>query len=132
MQSARSLQKSQWSACDPAWSLRKQLSRSISTSTAAAQSQAKNSNIQISFPSRVLSIEPAPKSRPLATGLETNSVPELIHRLREDWDTVSLETNALKQHVFKLRKELSHALYQQDAACRVISRLLKERDEARK
>jgi pre-mRNA-processing factor 19 len=64
--------------------------------------------------------------------MERTAVPEMIHRLKEDWDTVALETNALKQHIFKLRKELSHALYQQDASCRVISRLLKERDDARK
>lgn len=38
----------------------------------------------------------------------------------------------MKQHVQKLRRELSHALYQKDASCRVIARLIQERDEARR
>jgi len=69
---------------------------------------------------------------PQVPSLKQSTVPELIHRLKDDWDNVAIETNTLKQYVHKLRKELSHVLYQQDASCRVIARLLKERDEARK
>ena len=43
-----------------------------------------------------------------------------------------LEVYTLKKSLESTRQELSHALYQHDAACRVIARLIKERDEARK
>ncbi len=43
-----------------------------------------------------------------------------------------LETYTLKKHLEDVRQELAHALYQHDAACRVIARLMKERDAARK
>ena len=42
-----------------------------------------------------------------------------------------LETYTLKKHLETVRQELSHALYEHDAACRVIARVIKERDEAR-
>ena len=43
-----------------------------------------------------------------------------------------LEVYTVKKSLESTRQELSHALYQHDAACRVIARLIRERDEARK
>lgn len=42
-----------------------------------------------------------------------------------------LEMYRLRESEQNLRQQLSHVLYQNDAACRVIARLKKERDEAR-
>jgi pre-mRNA-processing factor 19 len=58
------------------------------------------------------------------------SVPGLLYALQQEWDEHVLESFALKQQLEATRKELAHALYQHDAACRVIARLMRERDEA--
>jgi pre-mRNA-processing factor 19 len=50
---------------------------------------------------------------------------------QNEWDALMLETFELKKQIDQIRQELAQSLYQQDASCRVIARLIKERDEAR-
>ncbi|KAJ5246677.1 hypothetical protein N7468_001660 [Penicillium chermesinum] len=59
------------------------------------------------------------------------SIPSLLSVFQEEWDATVLETYTLQQNLAQTRRELSTALYQHDAAVRVIARLTKERDEAR-
>ena len=59
------------------------------------------------------------------------SIPVLLQTLQNEWDAAMLEVFALKQQNNSLKQELSVALYTQDAATRVVARLLKERDAAR-
>lgn len=62
--------------------------------------------------------------------ITATSVPGIMSLLQKEWDATMLESFTLKQNIQTLRSELSQALYQHDAACRVIARLVKERDQA--
>ena len=57
-----------------------------------------------------------------------NSVPSAIGMLQAEWDAQVLEAYQLRKRLEDTRKELAHALYQHEAACRVIARLVKEKE----
>ncbi|ERS97395.1 pre-mRNA-processing factor 19 [Sporothrix schenckii 1099-18] len=59
------------------------------------------------------------------------SIPALLATFQNEWDALALETYTLQEQLSQTRTELATALYQHDAAIRVIARLTKERDDAR-
>ena len=59
------------------------------------------------------------------------SIPSLLVSLQNEWDATMLEVFTIKQQYQSMRQELSNALYENDAAKRVIARLVQERDQAR-
>lgn len=60
-----------------------------------------------------------------------SSLPSLLSTLQSEYDSLILETYALKRNYDSVRQELAHALYANDAANRVVARLIGERDGAR-
>lgn len=59
------------------------------------------------------------------------SLPSLLKAFQDEWDALVLEAYNTREQLARTREELATALYQHDAAVRVIARLTKERDEAR-
>jgi pre-mRNA-processing factor 19 len=61
---------------------------------------------------------------------EAASIPILLSALQNEFDASALEIFNLRNELANARKELAQMMYQHDAACRVISRLVQERDQA--
>ncbi|KKA30277.1 hypothetical protein TD95_003873, partial [Thielaviopsis punctulata] len=77
----------------------------------------------------LVALKPALAVRPRPPTL--TSIPALLAAFQNEWDAMALESYNLGQQLAKTREELAAALYQHDAAVRVVARLTKERDEAR-
>mmetsp|Transcript_8125 Transcript_8125/g.17660 ORF Transcript_8125/g.17660 Transcript_8125/m.17660 type:complete len:498 (-) Transcript_8125:255-1748(-) len=74
-----------------------------------------------------LRVNKVAKPRPLSA----TSIPGMLTLFQNEWDAVMTETFQLKENLDATRQQLAHTLYQHDAACRVIARVLRERDMAR-
>lgn len=77
----------------------------------------------------LIAVRPSQSARPRAP--ELTSIPSLLVTFQQEWDALALQVYTLQQTLTQTRQELSTALYQNDAAVRVIARLTKERDDAR-
>lgn len=78
-------------------------------------------------PSQLIAVNVSSTLRPRPP--TATSIPSLISLFQQEWDTLMLENYYLRQQLDGTRKELTQVLYQHDAAVRVISRLMKEKDE---
>lgn len=59
------------------------------------------------------------------------SIPGMLTLLQSEWDALMTEMFELKSNLDTTRKQLSHALYQHDAACRVVARMMREKESVK-
>jgi pre-mRNA-processing factor 19 len=62
---------------------------------------------------------------------QATSLPNLLHMVQKEYDALVLELFDTRKTLEETRRELSQALYQNDAAVRVVARLAQERDAAK-
>ncbi|WWC99723.1 hypothetical protein V866_006628 [Kwoniella sp. B9012] len=78
----------------------------------------------------LIDVKAKPSTLPPRPANQT-SIPALLTALQSEYDSIMLESLEIKKAFQNSRQELANALYREDAATRVIARLMKERDEAR-
>ncbi|EIW72796.1 hypothetical protein TREMEDRAFT_67061 [Tremella mesenterica DSM 1558] len=78
----------------------------------------------------LIDVKAKPSTLPPRPANQT-SIPALLAALQAEYDAIMLESFEIKKTFQSSRQELANALYREDAAMRVIARLMKERDEAR-
>jgi pre-mRNA-processing factor 19 len=62
----------------------------------------------------------------------STNIPSLLALFQNEWDALMLESYSIKSQLESCRQELANALFQYDAACRVIANLIKERDDLKR
>ena len=82
--------------------------------------------VTLAKPSGAAAAAAAAPPRPQAT-----SLPNLLHMVQKEYDALVLELFDTRKTLEETRRELSQALYQNDAAVRVVARLAQERDVAK-
>jgi len=55
-------------------------------------------------------------------------MPQILKAAAEEYDRMQAELYSLKNHLLATRKELSQALYQHEAACYTVRRLMLENE----
>lgn len=78
----------------------------------------------------LIDVKAKPSTLPPRPANQT-SIPSLLTALQSEYDAIMLESLEIKKAFQSSRQELANALYREDAATRVIARIMKERDEAR-
>ncbi|GMK58826.1 hypothetical protein CspeluHIS016_0602680 [Cutaneotrichosporon spelunceum] len=79
----------------------------------------------------LVEVKAKPSTLPPRAATQT-SIPALLTALQGEYDSIMLESLEIKKAFQAQRAELANALYREDAATRVIARLMAERDEARR